>query len=367
MTDMAMNGRRRFCNDNEMTEEKRAGYMRRALELARLGMDYASPNPMVGAVIMSPDGRIIGEGWHRRCGEGHAEVNAVASVSEADRALLAESTMFVTLEPCSHYGKTPPCAELIIRTGIPRVVVATQDPFAKVCGRGIAMLREAGVEVEVGLLGEESRELNRRFFTAHTLKRPLITLKWARSADGFMDWHRCDGHENPCRFSTPLTSLLTMRLRSLHDAVLTTSATVNSDNSRLTVRGWDGKQPLRIVLDLSGRLKPDAAILNDGGIPPLVIGRDMLPSQRGALPQLFSKLYAEYGLTSVLVEAGPTFLEALIEAGLWDDAREEIAPVVLGSQGRHPAPVLPAFMISATEDCGSNRIVWYRNQSMGKG
>lgn len=121
------------------------------------------------------------------------------------------------------------------------------------------------------------------------------------------------------------------------------------------------------MLDLSGRLKPDAAILNDGGIPPLVIGRDMLPSQRGALPQLFSKLYAEYGLTSVLVEAGPTFLEALIEAGLWDDAREEIAPVVLGSQGRHPAPVLPAFMISATEECGSNRIVWYRNQSMGKG
>ena len=229
------------------------------------------------------------------------------------------------------------------------------------------MLREAGVEVEVGLLGEESRELNRRFFTAHMLKRPLITLKWARSADGFMDWHRCDGHENPCRFSTPLTSLLTMRLRSLHDAVLTTSATVNADNSRLTVRGWDGKQPRRIVLDLSGRLKPDAAILNDGGIPPLVIGRDMLPSQRGALPQLFSKLYAEYGLTSVLVEAGPTFLEALIEAGLWDDAREEIAPVVLGSQGRHPAPVLPAFMISATEECGSNRIVWYRNQSMGKG
>ena len=130
MTDMAMNGRRRFCNDNEMTEEKRAGYMRRALELARLGMDYASPNPMVGAVIMSPDGRIIGEGWHRRCGEGHAEVNAVASVSEADRALLTESTMFVTLEPCSHYGKTPPCAELIIRTGIPRVVVATQDPVS---------------------------------------------------------------------------------------------------------------------------------------------------------------------------------------------------------------------------------------------
>ena len=146
-----------------MMKEIDEKYMRRALELAGHGMGFASPNPMVGAVIVAPDGRIIGEGWHRRCGEGHAEVNAVASVSEADRARLKESTMYVTLEPCSHYGKTPPCSELIIRERIPRVVVATVDPFSKVSGRGIAMLREAGIEVEVGMLGEESRRLNRRF------------------------------------------------------------------------------------------------------------------------------------------------------------------------------------------------------------
>lgn len=156
--------------DNEL-------YMRRAIALAENGKGFASPNPMVGAVIAAPGGRIIGEGWHRRCGEGHAEVNAVASVRDCDRRLLGESTMFVTLEPCSHYGKTPPCAELIIRTGIPRVVVATTDPFEKVAGRGIAMLRAAGIDVVTGVLEKESRELNRRFFTAHTLRRPFITLK----------------------------------------------------------------------------------------------------------------------------------------------------------------------------------------------
>lgn len=360
MTATGTNGKPLFCNDKEDMSENGEKYMRRALELARNGLGYASPNPMVGAVIVAPDGRIIGEGWHRRCGEGHAEVNAVASVGDTDRRLLASSTMYVTLEPCAHYGKTPPCAELIIRTGIPHVVVGTVDPFAKVSGRGIAMLREAGVEVETGVLGEECRELNRRFFTAHTLHRPFITLKWARSADGFMDWKRDAVHDAPCRFSTPLTSLLTMKLRSLHDAVFTTSVTIGADNCRLTVRGWDGRQPRRVVLDRHGRLNPDAAILTDGATPPLVIGPDMSAEYGCDLQNLFSMLYGQYGITSVLVEAGPTFLMALIEADLWDVAREEVSPVVLGERGCHRAPVLDAYKIVATEEYGDNRLVWFR-------
>lgn len=222
--------------------------MRRALELAANGAAYASPNPMVGAIIVAPDGRIIGEGWHRRCGEGHAEVNAVASVAEADIPLLGKSTMFVTLEPCSHFGKTPPCARMIVERGIPRVVVAMADPNPKVSGRGIGILRDAGVEVEVGLLSDEAYELNRRFLKSVTLRRPFITLKWACSKDGYMDWIRSDEHPEPCRFSTPLTSLSTMRLRALHDAVLTTAATVQADNPRLTLRNFDGRQPVAVVL-----------------------------------------------------------------------------------------------------------------------
>ena len=198
-----------------------AKYMRRALELAANGMGGASPNPMVGAVIVAPDGRVIGEGWHRVRGLGHAEVNAVASVKPEDAGLLKSSTMYVTLEPCSHYGKTPPCAELIIRTGIPHVVIATVDPNPKVSGRGIEMLRQAGVEVETGLLGQEARNLNRRFFTSQLLGRPWITLKWACSADGYMDCMRTSESRLPYRFSNALSGMKTMRLRSLHDSVLT--------------------------------------------------------------------------------------------------------------------------------------------------
>ena len=194
-------------------------YMRRALALAGNGRGFASPNPMVGAVIVAPDGRIIGEGWHRVFGRAHAEVNAIASVADSDRGLLHESTMYVTLEPCSHYGKTPPCAKLLVETGLRRVVIATVDPFPKVAGRGIAMLRDAGIEVEVGLMGEEARRLNRRFFTAHACRRPFVVLKWAMSADGFMDRRRDSVHKNACRFSTPLTTMSTMKLRSECDAV----------------------------------------------------------------------------------------------------------------------------------------------------
>ena len=207
-----------------MVDEK---YMRRALQLARLGAGHTSPNPMVGAVIVGPDGTIIGEGWHRKCGEGHAEVNAVASVANA--SLLKDSTIYVTLEPCSHYGKTPPCARLIIERGIPRVVVGTLDPFPEVSGRGVKMLREAGVEVVVGVLEKECRELNSRFMTAHTTGRPWIQLKWAQTADGFIALPP-DAGENPLHMSTPVTMCLMHRQRSLCDAIVVGAATARIDN-----------------------------------------------------------------------------------------------------------------------------------------
>jgi len=337
--------------DERLIDEK---YMRRALSLARNGMGYASPNPMVGAVIVSPDSRIIGEGWHRRCGEGHAEVNAVASVRDCDRHLLAESTIYVTLEPCAHYGKTPPCAELIIRTHMPRVVVGCVDPFAKVAGRGIAMLREAGIEVTVGVLEDECKALNRRFFTAHTMGRPFITLKWARSADGFMDCVRTSSHPSAFRFSNDLTSMATMKLRSLHDAVLTTAATVRADDCRLTVRGWDGCQPMRIVLDRHGEMPQGSRLLSGGSH-----GVSVLSGKDAEVEAAVRHLYENYGVTSVLVEAGPRLQRHMIECGLWDAAREEIAPVHLGDRGTHKAPELPVAMVTDRSEWNGNTIVWY--------
>ena len=200
---------------NDKNHDER--WMRRCLDLARCGCYGAPPNPMVGAVIVC-DGRIIGEGYHRHCGDAHAEVNAVNSVRPADRPLLRRSTIYVSLEPCAHFGRTPPCAELIARLGVPRVVVGCVDPFARVQGRGIAMLREAGCDVTVGVLDAECRELNRRFFIFHTHHRPYITLKWAQSADGFLDRRRDGGQ--PARLSSPRSLMEVHRLRAQHGAIL---------------------------------------------------------------------------------------------------------------------------------------------------
>lgn len=309
-------------------------YMSRALGLASNGELHASPNPMVGAVIVAPDGRIIGEGWHRRCGEGHAEVNAVASVSEADRPLLRQSTMFVTLEPCSHYGKTPPCAKLILDTGIPRVEVATVDPFARVSGRGIAMLREGGVDVSVGLLGDEARRLNSRFFGAHTRRRPWVTLKWAQSADGFIDGRDSES-DSPATISTPLTRAAVHRERALNQAILVGSGTVIADSPSLTVRDYAGDSPRRFVLDRRGRLseRPGLTILSD-------------PTPEEAL----SRLYSDFGIISVLVEGGATLLNSFIATNLWDEARIEVNPSLrLAAKPRKIAA--PEFHLPALAAC----------------
>lgn len=325
-------------------------YMRRAIQLAKSSMTDTHPNPNVGAVIVAR-GRIIGEGYHRRCGQPHAEVNAVASVAPDDRPLLAESTIYVTLEPCSHYGKTPPCARLIIDSGIPRVVIACGDPFDKVRGRGVAMLRDAGIEVVEGVLEDEARALNPRFFTAHNLHRPFIMLKWAQSADGFMDAVR-HPDEPAFTFSSPLDSALVHRERALHDALLTTASTLLADNPRLDVRRWDGPDPKVVVIDRRGiidaatasRLRLFAAgtrrIMLLTHRPLQLPGVENIPiASDTPLTEIMSELYRR-GITSIMTECGPRMLQSLIDAGLYDAVRVYTSPRTLGDRGTSPAPVL---------------------------
>lgn len=290
--------------------------MRRCIQLARGGMQNAKPNPMVGAVIVDKAGRIIGEGYHVCCGQGHAEVNAFASVRQKDEALLPESTIYVSLEPCSHYGKTPPCADLIIRKGVRRVVCGCIDPFAKVQGRGIKKLRDAGIEVTVGVLERECIELNKRFMTYNTLRRPYVTLKWAQSADGMMGLR---GQKTT--ISSPFTQMLMHKMRAESDAILIGHTTLTVDSPRLTVREWSGNDPERIVLGrVSQKEIPDGFVAFDN------------------IEAALRHLYAEKK-QSLMVEGGATTLQSFLDSGQWDEIRVETASFCLGDGIR--APQLP--------------------------
>lgn len=300
-------------------------YMARALELARHGLLFAHPNPMVGAVIVGPDGRIIGEGYHRRCGSLHAEPNAINSV--ADKALLREATMYVTLEPCSHYGKTPPCALKIIETGIPRVVVGCLDPFEKVSGRGVRMLREAGVDVTVGVLEEECKALNHKFIFAHTNRRPYVTLKWAQSRDGYLG--AAPGNPRAI-FSTPESSVFVHKLRAMNDAILIGAGTAVADRPRLDTRLFDGPSPRRVLLDSSGRASDYQA--------------DIRPGNPRDIATTLTELY-EAGVTTLLVEGGAEVLRSFLASGLWNEARVEIAPVEIADPGAVKAPSIPLNVV----------------------
>lgn len=270
-------------------------YMRRCLQLAANGRQNAKPNPMVGAVIVH-EGRIIGEGYHVRCGEGHAEVNAFASVKAEDERLLSQSTMYVSLEPCSHYGKTPPCADLIISKGVRRVVVGCIDPFAQVQGRGVRKLRDAGIDVAVGVLEAECKSLNKRFFTANTLHRPYVILKWAQSANGYID-----DNFSPTMFSTPFTQMLSHKLRAENDAILVGRVTADRDRPRLNVRHWSGKDPKRIVLTHDTTVK-----------------------------KLLETLHSQ-NIQSLIVEGGAKTHQSFIDADAWDETRIETAPTMVAN------------------------------------
>ncbi|MDE7024692.1 MAG: bifunctional diaminohydroxyphosphoribosylaminopyrimidine deaminase/5-amino-6-(5-phosphoribosylamino)uracil reductase RibD [Paramuribaculum sp.] len=318
-------------------------YMARAIQLARNGLGYASPNPMVGAVIVH-DGQIIGEGWHRRCGQAHAEVNAVASVRNPE--LLKHSTIYVTLEPCSHYGKTPPCAQLLIDKQIPRVVIGSLDPFEKVSGRGVAMLRQAGVEVVCGVMEQECRMLNKRFMYAHTHRMPYVTLKWACSSDGYMDSDRTENTE-PVKFSSPLGATLVHLMRSRHDAIMVGSGTVLADDCRLDVRLVDGQSPRRVVMDRRNRVPQNAAVMQGQGC--LHINHEC------TLEQLLHELY-EQGITSLMVEGGATLLREFVRTHLWCEARIEQSPLKLAPHGAAHMPI-PSGEIKSIEHIGSNILV----------
>ena len=285
-----------------MNDDER--YMQRCIQLALNGREGSRPNPMVGAVIVAADGRIIGEGYHMRCGEGHAEVNAFASVRPEDEPLLSQSTIYVSLEPCSHYGKTPPCCDLIINKGVHRVVVGCVDPFAKVQGRGINKIREAGIDVTVGVLEEECQWLNRRFFTFHQKHRPYIILKWAQTQNGFID-----DHGKPLALSTPFTRMLVHKLRATEDAILVGRTTDEREHPQLNIRHWNGKDPVRFVLS------------HDNTID------DIIEQCR------------QRQLQSLIVEGGTKTLQSFIERDLWDEIRIETAPITV-TDGT-PAPALP--------------------------
>ena len=336
-------------------------WMRRCLHLARCGRMSAAPNPMVGAVVVA-HGRIVGEGYHVRPGQAHAEVNAISAVRPADRPLLRESTIYVNLEPGAHYGRTPPCAEVIIRTGIPRVVVGCVDPFSRVSGRGIDLLRRAGVEVTVGVLEAECLELNRRFITFHTHQRPYITLKWAVSSDGFIDrWRDAvstpeeaaslpspagEGAEEtavapPAALSTSRSLLRVHRLRALNQAILVGHNTLRLDRPRLDVRHWHGRNPLRIVL----------GSVAEGELPP---GFTAFADIDTMLVALFRR-----GVQTLLVEGGSQTLQSFIDRGLWDEAFEELSSVVLGSGV--PAPRMPFGVPRVVETAWGVSITHWRN------
>lgn len=289
--------------------------MVRALQLARGGEGFVSPNPMVGAVVTAR-GRIIGEGFHRAFGGPHAEVNAIASVAEADRHLLREATIYVTLEPCSHYGKTPPCARLIIDTGIPRVVTGAPDPNPKVSGRGIRMLREAGIDVTEGVMLKECLDINRRFMTAQRLRRPYIQLKWAQTADGFIAGLDEEGNPMPVAISTPLTKTLMHRERALCDAILAGPNTIAIDNPRLDVRLWPGKNPLKVSFD-SRKISPGSNFM---------AGKHILLNPEVALDENMHMLFERHSVSSLMVEGGAAVLRSFIDSGLYDEIRIETSP-----------------------------------------
>ena len=323
-----------------------ANYIAHCIEIARRGAYFVAPNPMVGAVLVGPDGTIIAEGWHERYGEGHAEVNCFRRAEEAISHQLSafsykDCTLFVSLEPCSHYGKTPPCAKLIIEKGVGRVVVGMLDPNPLVAGKGVQMLREAGIEVIVGVMEQECRELNKRFLCLHEKHRPYIILKWAQTADGFVDRIRQiedlrfkieDLHLNGAlAISTPETKKLVHKMRAENMAIMVGTNTVLLDNPRLLNTHWEGRNPIRVTVDRHNRLPADARIFSDEA--ETIVYRDHTD-----WPFITADLAAR-NIHSILVEGGTTLLNHILETGIWDEIHIEVAPEMKIGEGV-PAPAI---------------------------
>ncbi len=326
-------------------------YINRCIELAKNGLGTTYPNPLVGSVIVY-NNEIIGEGWHKKVGEAHAEVNAINSVK--DKSLLSKSTIYVSLEPCNHFGKTPPCSDLIIDNEIPNVVIGTIDPHIKVAGSGIKKLIEAGKNVIVGILENECTDLNKRFFTFHNKKRPYIILKWAESNDGFIAPHEIlrnpeasgQNDKEPFWITNDISRQLVHKWRSEEQAILVGTKTVLNDNPKLDVRHWKGNNPIRIVLDKSGKISKDFHV-SDGKSETIFITEqenfttiDKRIFENAIfdimLPQKIMKILHKNNIQSVIIEGGKQTLQTFIDANLWDEARVFISKVHLSDGTKSP-------------------------------
>jgi diaminohydroxyphosphoribosylaminopyrimidine deaminase/5-amino-6-(5-phosphoribosylamino)uracil reductase len=346
-------------------------YMRRCIELALQGAGYVTPNPMVGAVLVYEQ-RIIGEGYHHQYGGPHAEVNCLNSVLPEDEHLVPQSVLYVSLEPCAHFGKTPPCADLVIQKKIPKVVIGCRDPFDQVNGRGIEKLRQAGVDVETGMLEKECKDSNIRFFTWNLQKRPYILLKWACTADnkiaGAIAANRTSGR---LRISNELTNREVHKWRSEEAAILVGTNTALLDNPALTNRYWSGNHPVRLVLDTSLRL-PASLQLFDHSVPTVVFNRikdenaatDLryyrLPDKQDMVTELVQACY-DMQLQSILVEGGAQLLQSFINSGIWDEARVITNTQLRIGEGME-APVLQDALPVKHEQRGTDMIVYYKKR-----
>lgn len=327
-------------------------------------MGYVAPNPLVGAVIVY-NGKVIGEGFHRAFEQAHAEVNAINSVT--DQSLLKKSTLYVNLEPCSHTGKTPPCSDLIVEKGIPRVVIGTIDPNEVVAGKGIEKLRKDGVEVVYGILENNCRELNKRFFTFHEKKRPYIILKWAQSEDGFIDKIRKPGEPIGANWiSNQLSRTLVHKWRSQEQSIMVGTNTVITDNPKLNVRHWHGQSPLRIIPDRTLRIPATAAVL-DNEATTIVFNEKKtelkdniefvkIDFKDGGIKSIFSDLYNRQ-INSVFIEGGKELIESLIKENLWDEARIFIGNKLFG-KGIEAPKIKGEFVIDYILN---DKVLFYRN------
>ena len=313
-----------------MQEDSSKIFMKRALDLAKLGIRKVYPNPMVGAVIVKND-KIIGEGYHNKYGEAHAEVNAINSVKNKED--LKDSTLFVTLEPCSHYGKTPPCSDLIIKNNIPKVIIACKDIFAKVDGSGIQKLKNAGVNVSLGLMEKEAVELNKRFFTFHSKNRPFITLKWAETKDGFIDKKRDHSDKGVNWITQPETQTIVHRLRAEEHGILVGINTIINDNPSLDVRKINGTSPIRIVLDPNCRISSSSKVVSDGNPTILFCIQNSYPFNLPNIKVVELKDFKleiilgelhKHNILSVFVEGGQKTINHFIEKGFWDEIHQFI-------------------------------------------
>lgn len=339
--------------------------MQRCIELAQNGLGTTYPNPLVGCVIVHNE-KIIGEGWHRKAGLPHAEVNAIELVE--DQSLLPEATIYVNLEPCSHYGKTPPCSLLIIEKGIKNVVIGNVDPDPRVAGRGIQLLEAAGCNVISGVLEDACDQLNKRFFTFHKKKRPYIILKWAETKDGFIAPKKRN-RQAPVWITNELSRQFSHKLRAEETAILVGTQTVLDDNPSLTLRDWAGNTPTRIVFDPNGMIPKSATVLNDKA-PTLVLTKEeqdstqntkyeLINSKETIFLQLF-EICLKHKLQSIIVEGGQKTLQSFIDNNLWDEAYRFIG-IPLFKEGT-PAPKLP-YLDSLVSSFQEDRLFHYKNNT----